>query len=310
MASRGGGTVREPPPRLGEGVVVQELLQQLLNGVVVGGVYVLIAVGLTLIFGILGVVNFAHGELYMVGAYITLLLATGARLPILISILGGAIAAAALGLLLERTFLKPIRLAPPLNAIIVTMGLSYLLSDGARIVFTPAPRTLPPVLSGVIDIGGVVVSAQRLLILAVAAALITALHLFVRFTWIGTAMRCVAQDKVAARLVGIRLDQVAAVTMMISAALAAVAGGLIGPLFVVEPSMGARLAVKAFSVVVLGGVGNVAGAVWAGLLLGVTESLTAAFLATGIKDLVAFVMLLLVLLVRPAGLFGGAITRD
>lgn len=285
-------------------------MQQIINGVVVGGVYALIAVGLTMVFGILDVVNFAHGELYMVGAYAVLLLTTVMKLPIWLSILIAVVLAAGFGALVELAIFRPIRFAPPLNAIIVSMGLSYLLSDGARIVFTPAPRMMPSAVSGVLNLGGLFVSNQRLLILGVSALLIAALTLFVRYSWIGTAMRCVAQDKVAARLMGINLNQVAAVTFAISAALAAAAGGLIGPLFVVEPSMGARLALKAFAVVILGGVGHVPGAIWAGLLLGVTEALAAGFVATGVKDLIAFALLILVLVVRPTGLFGSAITRD
>lgn len=298
-------------PGIKEGSLLQELLQQIVNGVVVGGVYVLIAVGLTMVFGILNVVNFAHGDLYMVGAYIALLLSAMLKLPVWISIVAAVLIAAFLGLLIERLIFRPIRFAPPHNAIIASMGLSYLLADSAQIIFSPAPRTMAAALSGVLNIGGIVVSYQRILVLLVSALLITALNLFVRYSWVGTAMRCVAQDKLASRLMGINLNKVAGLTLAISAGLAAAAGGLIGPLFVVEPSMGADLGLKAFAVVVLGGVGNVPGAIGAGLLLGVTEALTAGFLATGLKDLIAFVMLILVLFMKPNGLFGGgAVARD
>jgi len=277
---------------------------------VIGGIYALMAVGLTMIFGILNVVNFAHGELYMLGAYATLLLVTVVKLPVAVAIIGAVAISAVFGLLIERAIFRPIRLAPPLNAIIASMGLSYLLSDSARIAFTPVPQMMPAAISGVLNVGGVLVSYQRILVLVVAMVLIAALTLFVRYSWIGIAMRCVAQDMVAARLMGISLNRVAATTMAISAGLAAAAGGLIGPLFVVEPNMGVSLLLKAFAVVILGGVGNVAGAIAAGLLLGVTESLAAGFIATGLKDLVAFVILILVLVVRPTGLLGRTSLND
>jgi branched-chain amino acid transport system permease protein len=283
----------------------------LINGIVVGGVYVLIAVGLTMVFGILNVVNFAHGDLYMVGAYLALFLVTIFKLPIWLSILAAVGVAALFGFVIERAIFRPIRFAPPHNAIIASMGLSYLLADGARIAFTPAPKMMPAAVEGVLEIGGLFVSHQRILILVVATVLITGLTLFVRYSWIGMAMRGVSQDKTASRLMGINLNRIAGVTMAISSGLAAAAGGLIGPLFVVEPSMGARLALKAFCVVVLGGVGNVSGAIGAGLLLGVAEAMTAGYVATGLKDLVAFVLLILALIVKPTGLFGGgAIQRD
>lgn len=277
----------------------------------VGGVYVLIAVGLTMVFGILNLVNFAHGDLYMVGAYIAMLLAVILKLPIWFAILAAVAAAALLGLLIERAIFRPIRFAPPHNAIIASMGLSYLLADSAQIIFSPAPRMMPAAINGVLEVGGVFVSYQRILILAVSTLLIIGLTMFVRYSWIGTAMRCVAQDKTASRLMGINLNQIAGITLAISAGLAAAAGGLIGPLFVVEPSMGARLALKAFAVVILGGVGNVQGAIGAGLMLGITEALAAGFIATGLKDLIAFIVLILVLIVKPNGLFGGGVVaRD
>jgi len=246
----------------------------------------------------------------MLGAYATLLLVTVVNLPIGLAILGAIAISAVFGLVIERGIFRPIRFAPPLNAIIASMGLSYLLSDSARIVFTPVPKMMPATVAGVLNVGGILVSYQRVLVLIVAMALIAALTLFVRYSWIGIAMRCVAQDMVAARLMGINLNRVAATTMAISAGLAAAAGGLIGPLFVVEPHMGASLLLKAFAVVILGGVGNVAGAIAAGLLLGVTEALAAGFIATGLKDLVAFVILILVLVVRPTGLLGRTSLND
>lgn len=294
-------------------MLLVELLQQLTNGIVVGGIYALMAVGLTMVFGILNVVNFAHGELYMVGAYIALLFVTVIKLPIALSIILAVVLAALLGVVVERTIFRPLRFAPSHNTIIASMGLSYLLADSAHHIFSPAPRTMPEAVVGVLEIGGVFVSHQRILILVVSALLIIGLNLFVRYSWLGTAMRCVSQDKTAARLMGINLNKVMALTMAISAGLAAAAGGLLSPLYVVEPGMGARLGLKAFAVVILGGVGNVNGAIFAGLLLGVTESLAVQvpWIGSAYKDLVAFVMLIAVLFVKPSGLFGGgAVARD
>lgn len=281
-----------------------EIIQQIVNGLVTGGVYALVAVGLTMIFGILDIVNFAHGELYMLGAYGTLIFASSLGLPIFAAIILSAIVIGILGLLLEKLIFRPIRTSPQTNTIIVSMGLSIFLSNAALLIWTPDPRMIESPFNGTLVIGEIRIAYARLFILIASILIVAALQYFVRRTWMGNAMRAVAQDSIAARLMGININKVAMTTFFIGAGLAAVAGGLIGPLYVVEPKMGFDIGIKAFAVVILGGVGNVSGAILAALLLGVTENLTAGFIATGLKDFVSFLILILVLLVKPSGLWG------
>lgn len=283
---------------------LQEILQQLVNGLVTGGIYALIAVGLTMIFGILDIVNFAHGELYMVGAYLTYIFVTQINLPFAVAVAAAVAAAALIGALVEFVIFRPVRFSSPLNSIIVSMGLSIILANGALLIFTATPRALASPVSGSVDLGGVIVTWDRLLIFAVAAGLFVALTLYVRKTWMGTAMRAVAQDLTAAQLVGININRVSRTTFVISVGLAAVAGALVGPLVVLQPSMGGVAVLKAFAVVILGGIGSVPGAIFASLLLGVVEQFTAAFVSNAFKDFISFAILIAVLMIRPTGLFG------
>lgn len=282
----------------------QELFQQLVNGLVTGGIYALIAVGLTMIFGILDIVNFAHGELFMVGAYLTYVFAVHAQFPFFVAVLVAVAAAALIGALVELVIFRPVRFTTPLNSIIVSMGLSIILSNGALLLFTATPRALASPVTGALNVGGVIVTWDRILIFAVAAVLFTGLTLYVRRTWMGTAMRAVAQDLTAAQLVGININGVSRATFVISVALAASAGALVGPLIVLQPTMGGLPVLKAFAVVILGGIGSVPGAIAASLLLGTVEQFTAAFISNGLKDFVSFAILILVLMIRPTGLFG------
>lgn len=280
------------------------LAQQVVNGLVTGGVYALVAVGLTMIFGILDIVNFAHGELYMLGAYGTMIFSSILGLPFFLAIILAALVIGLVGVLCERLILRPIRFSPQTNTIIATMGLSIFLSNAALLIWSPTPRMLESPVGGTLVLAGVRIANDRLLILAVSVLAVAALQIFVRRTWTGNAMRAVSQDLVASRLMGINVNKVAMSTFFIGAGFAAVAGGLVGPLYVLEPKMGFDIAIKAFAVVILGGVGNVSGAIFAAILLGVTENLTAGFIATGLKDFVSFLILILVLLVKPSGIWG------
>ena len=285
------------------------VLQQVVNGVTIGVVYALIAVGLTLVFGILDVINFAHGEFYMIGAFLTHALTVSLGVDyfvaLLLTIMGGAL----VGLVAERLTVRPLKDRHMFTVVLSTLGLSIFLQNGALLALGPDPREIELAWgSRPLIVGGVVITFLRVAVLLTGAALIVALTWFIRRTIWGMAMRAVATNRAAAALMGIAVDRIYALTFAIGAALAGVAGGLLGAMFTIEPSMGEWAVVKAFSVVIMGGMGNVPGAVLGGIILGVTESLGAGFLpgGTSYKDGIGYAILILVLLCRPQGLFGRA----
>jgi branched-chain amino acid transport system permease protein len=277
------------------------VLQQLINGVTIGAVYALIAVGLTLVFGILDVINFAHGEFYMLGAFITYSLTRALGLHYFAA-LGLAVAGAAVaGLLAERLTVRPLQGRHMFSVVLSTLGLSIFLQNAALLFWGPSPREIDLAWgSGPVVVGPVVVSRLRLVALLTGAALIAGL---------GLAMRAVARNRDAAALMGVDVGRVYALTFAMGSGLAGVAGGLLGAMFTVEPSMGEWAVVKAFCVVIMGGMGNVPGAVIGGVILGAAESLGAGFLpgGTSYKDGIGYAILILVLLFRPQGLFGSRV---
>ena len=283
------------------------VLQQAVNGVTIGLVYALIAIGLTLVFGILDVINFAHGELYMLGAFLTYGLTAGLGLPYFPALALTIVGSAGAGLVAERLTVRPLRGRHMFTVVLSTLGLSIFLQNGALFLWGPDPREIAlewgsrPLL-----LGGVVITYLRLAVLATAIVLIAALTWFIRRTTWGMAMRAVASNRDAAALMGIPVSRAYAITFALGAALAGVAGGLLGAMFTIEPSMGEWAVVKAFCVVIMGGMGNVPGAVLGGVILGVAENLGAGFLPGGssYKDGIGYAILILVLLCRPHGLFG------
>jgi branched-chain amino acid transport system permease protein len=287
--------------------VTAVLLQQIMNGVIIGVVYALIAIGLTLVFGILDVINFAHGEFYMIGAFLTYSLSVGFGLPYTVALAAGVVGAAAAGLLAERVSVQPLQGRHMFTIVLSTLGLSIFLQHGALLVWGPDPREIHldwgsrPVM-----FGEIVVSSLRLVALAVGLLLILAVTCFIRLSRWGMAMRAVARNRDAAALMGVPVQRIRAMAFAGGSALAGVAGGLLGAMFTVEPTMGEWAVVKAFSVVIMGGMGNVPGAVLGGIILGVAESLGAGYLPGGssYKDGIGYAILILVLLIRPQGLFG------
>ncbi|PYO58520.1 MAG: branched-chain amino acid ABC transporter permease [Candidatus Rokuibacteriota bacterium] len=287
--------------------VTAVVLQQVVNGVTIGVVYALIAIGLTLVFGILGVINFAHGDFYMIGAFLTYTLTVRLGLEYFLALALTIAGGAAVGLLAERLAVRPLKDRHMFTVVLSTLGLSIFLENGALLVWGPDPREIELAWgSRPLLIGGVVITFLRLAVLATAAALIVALTWFIRRTTWGMAMRAVAANRDAAALMGIPVDRVYAITFAVGSALAGVAGGLLGAMFTIEPTMGEWAVVKAFSVVIMGGMGHVPGAVLGGIILGVAESLGAGFLpgGTSYKDGIGYAILILVLLYRPQGLFG------
>ncbi len=286
-------------------------LQYLANGVVVGSTYVLVAVGLTLIFGILGVVNFAHGEFYMIGGYVGIFAVTVLGWSLVPAVGLVLLAAAVVGVAAEAILHRPMKNRDATSSIISSFGLAIALQNAALIVMGPQPQRLNTSLDAIpIQLGPVFLPLQRAIIPVVMVVVIAALHIALRYTWTGRSLRAMAQHATVARLCGVRVERVAVVTFAVGAALAGLAGMLMSSVFFVHPMVGNMIALKAFTVVVLGGMGNVAGAAAAGLLLGVTESFTSAYIANSMRDIVGFVFVILALLFRPQGLFGKSVERS
>jgi branched-chain amino acid transport system permease protein len=280
--------------------------QQVVNGAILGVVYALAAIGVTLVFGILGIINFAHGEFYMLGAFVVSSF-LALRLPYFPSLLGAVAVVAVLGLAAERLTVRPLQGRHHFTIVLSTLGLSILLQNGALIVWGAEPRQIAPSWGSLpVVLGGVVVSRMRLVALCVGILLMILLTVVIRWTPVGLAMRAVARDTDAAALMGVDVQRIGALTFSVGCALAAASGGLLGGIFDIETTMGEWAVMKAFAVVILGGLGSVPGAIVGGIVLGVAESLGGAYLPGGVgyKDGIGFAILILVLLFRPRGLFG------
>jgi len=286
-------------------VSIDLLVQALLNGFGLAMVYVLVALGLTLIFSILEIINFAHGEFYMLGGYVTyyayalfgLNYFATLGLAILTVGLAGAVA--------ERLIFHDLR-GKALNAFIVSLGLLWVMQSGAQLAFGVLDKPVPSAFSGIVRVLGLVISVERLVVTLSAIVLIVALYLFLRLSRPGRAMRAVAQDADGAALQGVNIEAVAALGFGVGCALAGGAGGLLAPVFAVSPTMGALPVVKAFIIIIVGGMGSLPGAVLGGLLLGGVEGLGALFMGSAAVNILGFLMVIAVLLVRPRGLVGGA----
>ncbi len=295
--------------------------QQILNGLVLGSMYALVALGYTMVYGIINLINFAHGEVLMVGALtswtvVSVLADTGMPgwLLMLLSLVCSIVVCASLNFTIEKVAYRPLRSAPRLAPLITAMGVSLLLQTLAMIVWKPNPKPYPQLLpSDPIDLGGPVISVTQILILGLTAVILAGLMFLVNKTKLGRAMRATAENPKVAALMGVRPDMVISATFIIGAMLAAVAGVMWAANYgTVQHSMGFLPGLKAFTAAVLGGIGNLAGAVVGGLLLGLVEAIGAGYLGalTGgvlgshYADIFAFVALILVLTLRPSGLLG------
>lgn len=284
--------------------------QLLINGLVSGGVYVLVAIGLTIVFGVLGIVNFAHGEFYMLGGYFALIFTSWLGIPFFPALALAMLGGAALGLVCERLVFRSGGAQLRSDTIITSFGLSIILQNLALLVFGPQPQLIKTSLAGtVVKVFDAYVSLQRLVIPLIAAVIVTLLHLLLNYTWTGRALRAVAQQPTVASIVGVDVQRTAMSAFAIGSGLAAGAGALMGTVFLMGPATGGPITLKAFTVVILGGMGNIYGAIGAGLLLGLTESFAAGFLGNQWRDSVAFLLVIAVLLLRPSGLFGSSATR-
>lgn len=300
---------------------METLVQQIINGLVLGSMYALVALGYTMVYGIINLINFAHGEVLMVGALVSWTVVTvlaGSGLPgwalMLVALACAVVVCAALNFSIEKIAYRPLRNAPRLAPLITAMGVSLLLQTLAMIIWKPNPKPFPLLLpTDPIDLGGPVITVTQVLILAVTAVVLAALLWLVNHTKLGRAMRATAENPRVAGLMGVKPDFIISATFVIGAMLAAVAGLMWAANYgTVQHSMGFMPGLKAFTAAVLGGIGNLAGAVVGALLLGLIEAIGAGYLGdlTGgvlgshYADIFAFVALILVLTLRPSGLLG------
>jgi len=282
------------------------LAQQLVNGLILGSTYALVALGFTLVFGILGMINFAHGEIFMLGAYMALLLVTIGKLNIFWSVLGAMVGAAILGMLIERISFRPLRKVSILAPLISTIGLSIFLRSLAQIVFGAESTRFPvSIKTAFYQLGPFQVSLLQMVILAISFGLMAIFQVFIKKTKVGKAMRATSESLYTAGLLGINVNRITLFSFAVASALGGVAGVLLGLNFnAISPLMGKMVGLKGLTIIILGGMGNITGAMVGGLFLGFVEVLSVGYLTSSYRDAVAFALMFLVLLIKPTGLFG------
>jgi branched-chain amino acid transport system permease protein len=281
------------------------IVQQFINGIVFGSLYVLVALGLTLIYGVLVQINFAHADVVTIGAFAAYFFTFALGGNYLASIGVALLVGAALGWLVNATIFAPLReRGSELLPLIATIGVSILLQNAMLLLFGPIPYPFDsPYSNEVIRLGGgTFITVQNLIIIAVSALTIALLYVFMKFTFMGKALRAVAQDRETAGLMGINPNYLIMLTFVIASALAGMGGAMLAPVLVLTPFAGTSVIVKAFAIVIIGGFGNVEGTILAGLIVGLIESYTTQFLDPGLIDIVVFALLLLMLAIKPTGL--------
>ena len=283
-------------------------LSNLVNGVSLGSIYAIIALGYTMVYGIAKMLNFAHGDVIMVGAYIIFCAAQYWKLPLPAALLIAMLVSTALGITIEKLAYKPLRQATSLAVLITAIGMSYLLQNTALLIWGANPKVFPDMLNiGSISLfgGQLMIKGETLITILVNIVIMVALTLFISRSRMGKAMRCVSEDKGAAELMGINVNTTISVTFAIGSALAAIAGLLLCSSYpMLQPTTGSMPGIKAFTAAVFGGIGSIPGAMLGGVLLGVIEILGKAYISTELGDAIVFAVLIIVLLVRPTGLLG------
>jgi branched-chain amino acid transport system permease protein len=286
-------------------------VEQIINGLITGSMYALMAIGLSLIWGILDLFNFAHGALYMLGAYVVFLLVSSLGINLVLSTTIAILVMFALGLLLDTLLIRPLRKLQGkqvedwiTGTIVVTLGFGIFAEALALVSFGPDYRSLPPLLSGMVNLGFMALSKQMLLSFFIAIFLISFLGMFLKYSKIGLAMRAIAQEPEGARLMGINTNMVFPITFGVCAALAGATGALLAPIYNIYPSIGWVPFANAFNVVVIGGLGSIKGSIIAGFLIGVIGSVGVIWLPSGWIPVITFGLMIVVLIIRPTGLFG------
>lgn len=282
----------------------QVFVQQLLNGLIIGVGYALIALGLTLVFGILDILNFAHGEFYMLGAFLTWVFSSTFGYSYFVAALLALLSAIALGMLTQVVVIRPLMQRDQTMTLLATFAVSVLFMNLAEIIFGATPQRIITPFSDTLDIGSVTISQQRLIVLIAGVLIVALLTVIIQYTKFGKILRATAQNKNAASLVGIHIGKVHMFGFGLGSGLAAISGILLGPLTTIFPSMGQAAVIKGFVIVVLGGLGSMPGAIIGGVFLGIIEALAAGFISSAWKDLFGYSVLILILLLRPYGLFG------
>lgn len=277
--------------------------QQVLNGFTLGSIYGLVALGLTLVYGILHVPNFAHGAFYMVGAFVSYFFMVDLGVNYWLAMGVSAIAVAFLSVLSERLVFHPLRHAPPIHDKIAAIGILLFLEAVITVYWGSDFRRMPTPYMEILRFEGLTIPAQRLLIIVAAFSLMAALHLFLKKTMMGSTIIAMAQNREGAFLVGIDANRVAMLTFAIAGALAAIAATLYAPINLVYPAMGHLVIMKAFVIIILGGMGSIPGAIVGGLIIGFAESFGGFYISTSYKDIIAFGLLVVILSIRPKGLF-------
>ena len=278
------------------------LFQQVLNGLTNGSLYALMAVGVTMVYKSLGMLNFAHGDVMMVGTFITLTFSL-MGIPFYVAIVLGIASAAVLGFLLERIILRKVKFSSFVNLLIATVGVSYVLRNTAMVVWGTSPQLFPSMFPAkLICIGSFTITPQSIGIILISLALITGLHLFFTRVKVGKCMQLANSDPEGAAMMGVNVTYMRFLTFGISAGLAAIAGIMIAPLTYARVDMSATIGMKAFAAAILGGIGNLWGALLGGVILGIVEALGSAYISTAYRDAFSFIILFVVLFVKPTGL--------
>ncbi|MCX5833246.1 MAG: branched-chain amino acid ABC transporter permease [Deltaproteobacteria bacterium] len=294
---------------------MEDFFQQLTNGLTIGSIYALVALGYTMVYGVLKLINFAHGDLFTIGAYLGLTLLTsmglsdrlGPFLGIIVLVLMVMGLLAILGALLDRAAYRPLRESPRLSAVVSALGASIFLQNTVMLIYGARSQAYPAdiIPMTALDIFGLYIPVARILVLVVSFILMAALYLYIQKTRVGTAIRAAAIDQGAARLMGIDVNRVILYVFLIGPALGGVAGVMVGLLYgQIQFTMGWAFGLKAFTAAILGGIGNIPGAMVGGILLGIIEALGAQYISIAWKDAIAFGVLILILIVRPTGLLG------
>lgn len=279
--------------------------QQSLNALQLGSIYALIALGYTMVYGILTMINFAHGDLFMVGAFFTFIAAVYFGLPFVPTLVISMVGVAILGVLIERFAYRPLRSAPRVSAVITALGVGLFL-ENFTLVFFPYPQHIPTLITTTTwDIAGVSISSLQIIIILLSIGLMILLDVIVRRTMVGMAMRAISWDKTLVPLMGVPLNLIISATFALGTSLGAAAGTMYALAFpVIDPYMGILIGWKAFIAAVVGGIGNIRGAMIGGFILGTVEIMVAAFLPSTYRDFIAFALLLVLLIFRPYGILG------
>jgi len=289
---------------------MQLFIQSLITGILLGGVYAAYSAGFSLIFGVMGVVNIFHGELVMLGAFVTYWMFTLLKIDPFLTIPFSLVSMFVFGFLVQRYVINRVVEAPPMISYILTFGIHLIIAYSALWVWTADFRTVTTSYSGFnADIGGIIIPYARLATFGLALVVVAGLYILLHKSDVGRAIQATAQDKEVARLMGVKVHRIYAITFGIGAAITGVAGSLIATYFIIYPQMGLPYTIIAFCVVVLGGMGYIPGALWGGLALGIVQSLTATYFNSGLSGAFSFILLFIMLIVRPAGIVGKGIVE-